>query len=139
MIQKRITITDERLTDLKRYMISSEEVIFSYLFGSHAKNRSTFLSDVDIAVYLTEMKFSKKRLEIIGGLIEVLKTDGFDLVILNTAPLPLKIRVIQNKRILTDKKPSLRHAFESHMIRLYLDFSKLEKRILGRRYYLKYT
>lgn len=138
-MQKRITINVERITDLKRYLNSNEEVIFSYLFGSHAKNRSTFLSDVDIAVYLAGTKFSEKRLEIIGGLMEVLKTDELDLVILNTAPLPLKIRVIQNKKILTDKKPSLRHAFESHTIRLYLDFSKLEKRILERRYCLKYT
>ena len=116
------------------YLRSREDVQFAYLFGSYAKGKITPLSDVDIAVYLSGSNFSQKRLEIIGGLIEVLKTDEIDLVILNTAPLPLKIRILRNRKLLVDRTPLVRHAFESTTMRVYLDFSKLEKRILERRY-----
>ena len=116
------------------YLRSREDVQFAYLFGSYAKGKITPLSDVDIAVYLSGSNFSQKRLEIIGGLIEVLKTDEIDLVILNTAPLPLKIRILRNRKLLVDRTPLVRHAFESTTMRVYLDFNKLEKRILERRY-----
>jgi len=39
----------------------------------------------DIAVYLIEGKFADKRLEILGDLIDIFKTDRLDLVILNRA------------------------------------------------------
>ena len=119
---------------METYLRSRKDVQFAYLFGSYAKGKITPLSDVDIAVYLSGSNFSQKRLEILGGLIEVLKTDEIDLVILNTAPLPLKIRILRNRKLLVDRTPLVRHAFESTTMRVYLDFSKLEKRILERRY-----
>ena len=122
------------LPKVEVYLRSREDVQFAYLFGSYAKGKITPLSDVDIAVYLSGSNFSQKRLEILGGLIEVLKTDEIDLVILNTAPLPLKIRILRNRKLLVDRTPLVRHAFESTTMRVYLDFNKLEKRILERRY-----
>ncbi|PQP34872.1 hypothetical protein C6A37_05500 [Desulfobacteraceae bacterium SEEP-SAG9] len=122
------------LPKVETYLRSRKDVQFAYLFGSYAKGKITPLSDVDIAVYLSGSNFSQKRLEILGGLIEVLKTDEIDLVILNTAPLPLKIRILRNRKLLVDRTPLVRHAFESTTMRVYLDFSKLEKRILERRY-----
>ena len=92
------------------------------------------LSDVDIAVYLEDHSLAEKRLQILGGLIDALKTERIDLVVLNGAPLPLRIRILRNKRILSDRAPFLRHAYESVTMRSYLDFSKLEKRILERRF-----
>lgn len=77
---------------------------------------------------------AQKKLEILGKLIELLKTDEIDLVILNTASLPLAARIIESKIILVDKKPFLRHAFESLTLRKYFDFSKKEMDILERRY-----
>ena len=79
------------LPKVETYLRYREDVQFAYLFGSYAKGKITPLSDVDIAVYLSGSNFSQKRLEILGGLIEVLKTDEIDLVILNTAPLPLAV------------------------------------------------
>ena len=122
------------LPKVETYLRYRKDVQFAYLFGSYAKGKITPLSDVDIAVYLSGSNFSQKRLEILGGLIEVLKTDEIDLVILNTAPLPLKIRILRNRKLLVDRTPLVRHAFESTTMRVYLDFSKLEKRILERRY-----
>ena len=67
-----------------------------------------------------------------------LKTDNVDLVIINTSPLPLKARVVQNKEILVDKSPSLRHSFESLVLRQYYDFSIKENNIFRRRFPLCY-
>lgn len=122
------------LADLKLYLESREEILFAYLFGSLSKGNASPLSDMDIAVYLKEGDFSEKRLEILGYLIEIFKTDNIDLVILNTAPLTLRMSIIQNKTILADNEPYIRHHFESATIRTFLDFSKVENKILEKRY-----
>ena len=78
-----------------------------------------------------------------GRMVDILKPLGYDLtetpehadlVILNTASLPLKARIIQNKKVLVDKDPNLRYSFESLTLREYFDFSIKEKDILYRRY-----
>jgi predicted nucleotidyltransferase len=124
----------KRLIQAESYLRARNDIAFAYLFGSLAENRATHLSDVDIAVYLTEGKFEDKRFQILGDLIDIFKTDGLDLVILNTAPLILKMKIIQARRILADNFPYIRHTFESATIRTYLDFSKMENRILEERY-----
>jgi uncharacterized protein len=118
----------------KNYLKSRKDIAFAYLFGSLAENRATHLSDVDIAVYVTGGKLTDKRYQILGDLMDILKTDNLDLVILNTAPLTLRMKIIQARRILADNVPHLRHAFESHTMRTCFDFSKIEKRILQDRY-----
>ncbi len=69
------------------------------------------------------------------NLIEYLHTDEVDLVILNTASLPLKMKIIENKKVIADKAPYVRHLFESLTMRKYFDFSFNESRILKRRFF----
>lgn len=122
------------LTAAQRYLQEREDIAFAYLFGSMATGKTTPLSDVDIAVYLTEGDPPAKRLELIGDLCDRLGTDRLDLVILNTAPPGLRARVVRSKRVLAERLPTERHAFESRTFREYMDFSKLENRILEQRY-----
>ena len=124
----------ELIARAEAYLRSREDVLFSYLFGSAASGKSHAMSDLDIAVYLAGDDLSGKRMDILGDLIDALKKDEVDLVVLNYAPLPLKARIIRSRRVLSDRVPFVRHAFESATIRGYLDFSKLETRILERRY-----
>lgn len=124
----------KKLIMVEHYLKGSKDIAFAYLFGSFAKEIATPLSDVDIAVYLRGEKTSDKRLEIIGDLVDILKTDRFDLVILNTAPLSLKMRIMKARKVMADNLPFIRHAFESITIRTCLDFSKIEDRILEERY-----
>ena len=126
--------TSKRLIQAENYFRARKDIAFAYLFGSLAENRATHLSDVDIAVYLREGRFADKRFEILGDLIDILKTDRLDLVILNTASLSLKMKIIQTRRILADNFPYIRHTFESAIMRTYFDFSKMENRILEERY-----
>ena len=122
------------LASVKNYFESRKDVLFAYLFGSLSKGKPSPLSDVDVAVFLREGDLLEKRLEILGHLMEILKTDEVDLVILNTAPLPLRMRIIQQKTLLADNEPFARHIFESATTRTFLDFSEIEKRILKKRY-----
>lgn len=125
----------EKLSKLQSALSRHPDITFAYLFGSQASGRTTRMSDIDIAVYLHRSPDGEKRLEILGLLIDTLKSDRVDLVILNTAPLPLQFRVLKNNQLLVDKAPFLRHAFESKTIVMYLDFSIFEARLLERRFF----
>ena len=118
-----------------KYLQSHPKIIFSYLFGSLSKGEPSPLSDVDIAIFLKkEKKVADRKIEILGRLIEILETDEIDLVVLNTANLPLVMGIIKNKKIIVDKDPFARHLFESLMMRKYFDFSINESAQLKRRY-----
>jgi len=117
------------------YLQSIPDILFAYLFGSFGRGNQLPLSDVDIAVYLKEPAVVQdKKLEILGVLIDILQTDEIDLVILNDAPLPLRMRILENKKVVVDREPFLRHRYESLTMREYFDFSILEKQILNRRF-----
>jgi hypothetical protein len=119
------------------YLQSHPAVVFAYLFGSLVKGKPTPLSDVDIAIFLTDgIDVAETKLEILGRLADILQTDEIDLVVLNTANLPLIHNVMKNHKLIADKKPFERHIFESLAMRKYFDFSIKESTILKRRYLL---
>lgn len=118
------------------YLNSLPEVWFAYLFGGLAKGDPSPLSDLDLAIYLNpEENANERKLEILGKLIDILKTDEIDLVVLNRAPLPLRMQILKNRKILVDKAPFKRHVYESLTMREYFDFSFIEKGILKRRFF----
>ncbi len=117
------------------YLQSMPDILFAYLFGSFGKGKHFPLSDVDIAVYLKELSDApEKKMEILGTLIDILQTDEIDLVVLNSAPLPLRMRILESKKVVVDREPFLRHHYESLTMREYFDFSILEREILNRRF-----
>ncbi len=67
-------------------------------------------------------------------LMNLLETDEIDLVILNEAPLTLKMKILESKTVVIDRSPPLRHGFESLVMREYFDFSVVENAILKRRF-----
>ena len=80
------------------YLESHPKVLFSYLFGSLAKGSPLPLSDVDIAVYLADTLYgTNDKLDILGKLMGILQTDEIDLVVLNTAGLPLVMNILKCK------------------------------------------
>jgi len=117
------------------YLQSKPDILFSYLFGSLSKEKPLPLSDIDIAVYLrNDANLLGSKIEILGKLIDLLQTDEIDLVVLNTAPLSLAIKVLENKKVIVDNAPFVRHKYESLAMREYFDFSIIEKAILKRRF-----
>ena len=127
----------ELLPKANYFLENYQKVIFAYLFGSLTRDKVLPLSDIDIAIYLEEgADFSQEKMTILRNLIDMLGTEEIDLVLLNTAPLTLKARIVENKKILVDKDPFLRHSFESLVLREYFDFSKKEEDIFKRRFSL---
>ena len=118
---------------LSDFFLRDSNVIFAYLFGGMVKDRPNPLSDVDLAVYVKDTR-KLDYLEMLGKIADILGTDEIDLVILNNAPLSLTGRILQGRKVLVDKKPFVRHLFESLILREFFDFSIKEKDILKRRY-----
>ena len=126
----------DRIQDAANYLESRNDVLFAYLFGGLSKGEPKPLSDVDIAVYLSEnAECIQAKSEIIENLVDILRTDEIDVIILNQSSLSLSMNVLKNNRVLVDKKPFLRHTYQSLIFRKYFDFNKFESNILKRRFY----
>jgi uncharacterized protein len=123
----------QKISGLTENLKDEHNIAFMYLFGGLLNKKSNPLSDVDIAVYLKSTK-NFDYLEIFGKITDTLGTDEVDLVVLNSAPISLAGRILQNRKVLIDNNPFLRHRYESLTLREYFDFSVKEKDILFRRY-----
>jgi len=125
-----------RIQEAANYLERRADVVFAHLFGGLAKRPPKPLSDVDIAVYLSEnMDFAHEKIDLLEDLIDLLHTDEIDLVVLNQSSLLLSMNVIKHSRVLVDKKPFVRHAFQSLVMRKYFDYQQVESAILRRRFY----
>ena len=108
----------DRIKYASQYLEKRKDVIFAYLFGGLAKGDAKPLSDVDIAVYLEEgVDCIESKLDILEDLIDILNTDEIDLIILNQSSISLSMNVIKSNRLLVDKKPFVRHAYNSLVMR----------------------
>jgi predicted nucleotidyltransferase len=118
------------LTDL---FTEDSNIIFAYLFGGLVRDKRKPLSDVDLGIYVKNIK-RLDYLSLFSKISQVLSTDEIDLVVLNSAPISLAGRSLQKRKILIDKEPFLRHKYESRILREFFDFTIKEKEILHRRY-----
>jgi predicted nucleotidyltransferase len=125
-IHKKIDL----LTDL---FMKDSNIIFIYLFGSLARGKRKPLSDVDLGIYVKDIK-GLNYLSLFSKISQILCTDEIDLVILNSAPISLAGRILLERKLLIDKDPFLRHKYESRILREFFDFTIKEKEILNRRY-----
>jgi uncharacterized protein len=111
----------------KALLAEDKKVKFAYLFGSHSRGDAGPLSDLDLAVYLDgRLDFFTYRLKLMEALSKILKTERFDLVILNNAPVVLRNEVLRDGIVLKDDR-SRRIVFESRALREYLDTAYLRE------------
>lgn len=113
------------IDELRAFMESREHVRVAYLFGSYARGETGPLSDFDIAVLLDGLLDKKEtfdlRLRLINDISSILKTNKFDLVVMNNAPLSLNYNIISDGKILNSKDETLRVTFETQILSRYLD------------------
>ena len=113
---------------------ASPDVRFAYLFGSAATGRLTARSDVDVAIYVASgADGHAARLTAARAAARQLATDAVDVVLLNTAPLSLSGRVLGSRRVIAERDPYARHAYESLTLRKFHDCRVREHRILAAR------
>ena len=115
--------------ETKRQLVrifKKHKVAFAYLFGSQAKGTAGPLSDIDIAVYLDEEAAADKRfdsrLEVLGELTDLYKTDQVDLVVLNDAPPLLAHRILKEGLLVFSDNEKVRLEYEVKAVLQYLDW-----------------
>ena len=92
----------------------SANVVCVYLFGSEARGEAGAHSDADVAVLLNEdppRTLAGLQLDMAGDLEDHLGRE-VDLVVLNTAPVDLAVRVLRDGELLLDRDPSRRIRYE---------------------------
>jgi hypothetical protein len=115
-----------RFQHLRAALEADSAIAAVYLFGSHARGTATRLSDIDIAVLLhstiDESRYFALRLEYISRIMEMLRTERVDVVVLNSAPPQLAYEIVSRGTLLLDRDPRYRAAFEADRIGRFLDF-----------------
>jgi predicted nucleotidyltransferase len=124
-----------RVPELEDRLNAEPRVLFAYLFGGLARGAQGSMSDVDLAVYLTEgVEDGAFLLDLFSLASDALGTSEVDLVVLNQAPVSLVGRILKDRRVLCDKDPSFRAAYESRKLREFFDFRFKEEELFRMRY-----
>lgn len=90
------------------------DVTAVYLFGSTARGTAADRSDVDVAVLFDAAPPSTLDAAplVLEGELERALGRPVDLVVLNVAPVDLRIRALRDGQLLVDRNPAVRIAFE---------------------------
>lgn len=109
-----------------------------YIFGSYARNAITPLSDIDIAILLSERvkisKYEDIKLNLLAKIVKILGTEEVDFVILNQAPYELSFAIIKEGKVLFCRNKNRLGQFKENSVLNYLDTQFLREE---RRAYLK--
>jgi len=119
----------QSMPDFIEYIRRDKDITAVFVFGSAAKGNLKPLSDLDLAVLLSD-KLSKedrkqKELDLTGTCNAIFQTDEIDLIILNDAPPRIAHHILKSGELLF-----LRNEME------YLDFSeRIQRQYLDFKYY----
>lgn len=107
------------------FLKSRPEVQAAYIFGSVATGRARRDSDIDVGVLVSDKVMRRDpfqyRLELMTDLMNILKRDDVDLILLNEAPPLLAHRVLKNGKLIFERSASARVAFQVRTVNRYLD------------------
>jgi uncharacterized protein len=96
---------EQIINKLNDYYRSNDDVLFGYLFGSFAKNKSRSHSDIDIAIYLSDYNREKAheyKMMNIMALQDIFKRP-VDLILFNEAPPLLKHEIFKTGILFIEK------------------------------------
>ena len=105
---------------------SRQEVLEAYLFGSHAGGGAQPHSDIDVAVYIDETHEEQSvfglRAELTTFLMEGLRDNNIDLLILNHAPPVLYYHVLRDGVRVLSRDLATTTTREGQAVSRYCDF-----------------
>lgn len=109
------------------------EISFAYLFGSSVQGRTTPLSDIDIGVFISEVKVEEKKYpygyeaHLASCLMSAFQTNRIDLVLLNEAPPLLQYQTFTQGILVYCRDPLLEQRVFVDVFRHYQDTVPLRR------------
>ncbi len=107
-----------------------DEINALILFGSIAKGNRKPLSDIDLALLfkkdVKKEKYPNIEFLVFNIISSTLKTEEFDLIILNNAPPKISYNILKEGKILFVKDKISFIDFKENIIKYYLDFKYYE-------------
>jgi len=120
----------EKLPQVREYLSGCTFVVAAYLFGSYRRGEESALSDIDIAMLFDAGAaldaIRKWESTIFFELVQILRTDEIDLVVMNHAPLSLQFEIIFSGELLCNNANDIRTDYEVRTCSMYWDFKRLE-------------
>ena len=116
------------MLDTVRQFIVRPEVIFGYVFGSHAEGRASQWSDIDLGLYFDLTRCAdveEVEEEIREQIIQRTGIEWVDIVRLNSAPDYWCWQAVSGQ-LLYSRDESRRVAFETQLTTRYLDWKYYE-------------
>ena len=117
-------ITDEQKQAIKDY-VQDKPVEVLYLFGSQALGTARSDSDYDFGVIFQTNKTSHQKfdlkLEILGFLTGLFKTDKVDLLDLESSPIRFQFEAIYPRNIIYERDIDKTKVFEYDVLTRYFD------------------
>jgi predicted nucleotidyltransferase len=125
----------QRLPKLIEELRACEDVVALFFFGGLAQGKLKPLSDLDFAVLLRvnsdREKMLDRQLDLMGIISQELRTDEFDLIILNTAPLRFSHQIMKNGKMIFLKDQCQLADFQERVVKKYLDFQYYRREFDG--------
>lgn len=119
-------IEPQVISQIKDYLLTEQDIIAAYLFGSVVKNQNNQFSDIDLAILLDPKKkhysFLDLRLGLSLELGSLLKRE-VDVIILNEAPCLLKYEIFRSGRCILERSPQVSRAFIAQSLSEYYDYA----------------
>jgi len=113
----------------------SGSIRFAYLFGSVAKGEVAPLSDMDIAVYLSDVDpgaVFDVKLSLHGDICRALHRNDVDLVVLNTVANNMLIEdIIRHGVVIYDRDIDAREDYEVTSLHQAIDFMTQRLAVMG--------
>ena len=124
------------IAEIKKILMNHRnEIIFGYLFGSHAKGLARASSDIDLGFFVnpeSEQTFFDIRINLYMDLSRTLKQNNIDIVILNQCRnLILLNEIISHGHLIHDSNAPLRENFEQRILHSAIDFKHQRKMTMG--------
>ncbi len=121
---KKIPITHDLkklFPALTERLAQEEDILFAYLGGSYARGKESPLSDIDIAVFLSDSKkdYFTRKIELNNLITELLGTDEVDIIILNEVTQEFAFNLIKDGSLLFSQDEAKRIAFEVKVMKEY--------------------
>lgn len=104
-----------------------DRVLAVYSFGSRARGQGTARSDFDLAILLSTPISLREELRLRAGVVEELRTDDVDLVLLRNAPPALRYEIVATGRRMFARDEAAADVFERRAAMECFDTAHLRK------------